>query len=1082
MTAKLELQLLGGCQIAYDDSPLTVLTLNKARALLAYLAVTNRTHTRAHLIDLLWTELPETDARRNLRVVLTKIRQAIGEQITATRTQIAFNEDAPRQVDVLTFVAAESILPNEEPWPDKLVDQLAAAFSSYRGDFLDGLEISHAPGFEEWMLLERERLRQLAFRYGEQLAIHSEMVGKDSAVIDLCRRLLEIEPWQESVHRRLMATLARMGQSTAALQQYEQCRRLLAEELAVEPEAATQTLYARIRQEVLSETEEATEQHLPVRTPDTLTPPLPSLPRPSLPLSATPFFGRTSELAQLRALIADPGCRLLTLVGPGGIGKTRLAQEVAHHFAKQQQMSAGEKKHHFVNGIFYVAATSLPTFDDLVSAVATAIGIVFTGQAPPEAQLLKQLTTKTLLLVLDNFEHLVPDADRLHAWLTDVPGLTLLVTSRERLNLSAEWLFSVQGLPLPSPTDDADGLAKNDAVQLFVRRAQRVNLGFALPLQSNAERTAVIALCRLLEGMPLALELAAAWARTHSCVEILLEIRANLDFLATDLRDIPARHRSLRAAFDHSWRLLDHADAIVLQRLVLLPAGFHATFARQITQATPAALMRLVDKSLLQRDPGGRYTMHELLRQYVILQLGEEERNEIFLHYVRTYVPWVQNLREACESADEPEALDSFSAEFENLRVIWLWILTAIALTGTQQNAEMTQFREELLDALQIYLPMITYFYLRRSRYQEGVGFFVDARTRLEVGGGYDHQLEPSVKQEDSEPKQACLLAQLTVALADIRFHLSEFQTVVQMIEEKLPVLDAYGNEQDSAYALTILGKAQIRMGQYRRAEETLQQSLSLYQAMGRYKESTAALNALGVLHSNQGHFPKAAAYYEAYLDISRENGYQRGIANALNNLGSNYARNGEYERALPLYRETYELAQIVGEELMIAVALSNLGSVARSLGNFVDSLNYYEESLTRCRAMGERRWTAAGLNGLGLTLLDSGKTDEARSHFREALTIAEEINSTPDLLDALAGLALSQGSSEPAVETIALLTFVADHAVTQTTSRQHCRELLEEIAHGFSAAVHYEAQQLAATLDLTMAVALACNPNTPMS
>jgi len=700
--------------------------------------------------------------------------------------------------------------------------------------------------------------------------------------------------------------------------------------------------------------------------------------------------------------------------------------------------------------------------------------------------LLNHLATKHLLFVLDNFEHLAPDAERLHVWLTQLPGLTLLVTSRERLNLSAEWLFPVQGLPVPSPTDDQDLLAKNDAIQLFVRRAQRVNLGFTLPLQPSTERTALIAICRLLEGMPLAIELAAAWVRTHSCVEILLEIRANLDFLASELRDVPARHRSLCAAFDHSWHLLDRADTLLLQRIVLLPAGFRSTIARQVAQATPVALVRLVDKSLLQRDPGGRYTMHELLRQYVMMQLSAAEQNEIFLRYVHAYGPWVQELRELCESAGEPDALNLFAADFENLRVIWQWLLNTIPLPEQNATAETARLCEELTGALQIYLPMITYFYLRRSRYQEGADFLVDAMGKLENRGWYKlqakHGYDPLAGSEAIHSKQVTFLAQLAIALADIRFHLSEFQTVVQMIAEKLPLLQAYGNEKDSAYALTILGKAQIRMGEYGHAKEALQQSLSFYQMAGQRKESSAALNALGVLYSNQGRFPKAAGYYEAYLTISRENEYQRGIANALNNLGSNYARNGDQERALPLYRETYEIAQIVGEELMIAVSLSNLGSVSRALGNFDDAQHYYSKSLIHCRAMRERRWTAAGLNGLGLTLFDGGDGIAAFSQFQEALTIAEEINSTPDLLDALAGIALVMASSKQSVGSVALLAFVAMHTVTQTTSRQRCCELLQQMEHEYAAACYHEALALAESWDLTQMVALARNPNAPLS
>jgi DNA-binding SARP family transcriptional activator/predicted ATPase len=1074
MAGELQLQLLGGCDIQSDGAAVAALTLNKARALLAYLAVTNRPQLRTHLIDLLWTELPAADARRNLRVVLTKLRQAIGDHLDASRTHVALNTALPRQVDVLTFLATEvHLVRSQTPLSPSAQGKLADAFALYRGDFLAGLEVPHAPGFEEWMLLERERLRQLALRIGERLVDCYIATADSEGAIALCRRLLTLEPWQERNQRRLMTLFAQTGQPTAALQQYEHCRRLLAEELGVEPEPATQALYAAIR-----------DGHTTVPLAHPLCTATETLRlRTVIPLPTTSFLGRAVELATLTDLLNDAHHRLITLVGPGGIGKTRLAQQIAQHFAEQDQAQTtvgGTPR--FRDGIFFISAVALPTVDDLVSAVAAALALAFAGPTPPETQLLNHLAGQTLLLVVDNFEHLTPAADRLQRWLHHAPGLTLLVTSRERLNLSAEWLVPVRGLPVPTPTAATDALLANDAVQLFLRRAQRVNLGYTLPQATEAdERAALIAICRLLEGMPLAIELAAGWTRTHSCLEILAEIRQNLDFLASELRDIPARHRNLRAAFDHSWRLLDPEDALIVQRLVLLPGGFSGTFAQRIAQATPAALMRLVDKSFLQRDPGQRYTIHELLRQYVAQALPAEERTAILLRYARAFAPWVTQLYSRCESADEPQTLDAVGIEFENLRALWQWLLhECIVSTIAEQPASAAAVT--YLATLQALLPMLAYYYLRRSRYQEGQLFFSAALATIEAAHWQPAQRAP-VQNDRYAAERTLFWARVVVALAELRFNLSEFVAVVDMLAPVLPYLADSGATRDEAAALTVLGKAEIRMGQYAAAEASLQRGLACNTAGNDRKASAATLNALGILYSNQGNFTKAATYYEAYLALARESGYQRGIANALNNLGSNYARAGDHQRALPLYQETYEVALALDEQLMIAVALSNLGSVARALGNHAEAQHYYAESLRLCRTMGERRWTAAGLNGLGLTVLTQGDCAAAAQHFHEALAIAKTINSAPDLLDALAGLGMIASQKVTTAAPAALLKFVVAQRATQAVARQQSQAHLQQLAAQLTATQLAAAAARAGELTLPAAVELARTlvPPTPL-
>jgi transcriptional regulator with XRE-family HTH domain len=267
------------------------------------------------------------------------------------------------------------------------------------------------------------------------------------------------------------------------------------------------------------------------------------LPRPAirLPVPPTPLIGREAELAELARLLRDPQCRLLTLVGAGGIGKTRLAIEVA-----------GRHQDRFPDGACFVSLASLNSSAFLVPAIADALGYVFQRQMEPRTQLLNYLSVKQSLLVLDNVEHLLEGVDLFAEMLERAPGVKLLATSRERLNLQGEWVFEIQGLPVP-PTDQAGRAEEYSAAALFVQSARRVQAGFELGAE---ERPPVVRICQMVEGMPLGIELAAAWVSVLTCREIAHEIERGMDFLATTMRDVPERQRSLRAAFDHSWSLL----------------------------------------------------------------------------------------------------------------------------------------------------------------------------------------------------------------------------------------------------------------------------------------------------------------------------------------------------------------------------------------------------------------------------------------------------------------------------------------------------------------------------------------------
>ncbi len=326
-----------------------------------------------------------------------------------------------------------------------------------------------------------------------------------------------------------------------------------------------------------------------------------------LPSQPTPFVGRSQELTRIHHLLGDPACRLLTLVGPGGIGKTRLALEAAH-----------THRDNFAHGAHYVSLALVNSADLLLFAIGNVLEFSFRGPVAPVLQLTNYLRDKPLLLLLDSVEHLLDSVPLLGELLAGAPHLKLLVTSRERLNLRGEWVLPIEGMDYPQALDHHE-LDSYSAVQLFVQSAQRVQAGFSL----SSELPGVLRICQLVEGMPLGLELAAAWIRLLPCARIAEQLASSLDFLASPLRDVPDRHRSLRAVFDHSWGLLPGPEQAAMAKLSVFRGSFDLEAAEEVGGAALPVLASLADKSLLRADGTGRYVLHELLRQYAADQLAQ---------------------------------------------------------------------------------------------------------------------------------------------------------------------------------------------------------------------------------------------------------------------------------------------------------------------------------------------------------------------------------------------------------------------------------------------------------------------------
>ena len=597
----LTISLLKNFEVTLDQRPINNLGTDKVRALLAYLAVeVEQVHSRSALAELLWGEQTETAARHSLRQALLRLRSALGR--TADRyllvdADVQFNPASDYTLDVAEFAALVQATRlhthRRVEMCSTCLARLRRAVELYRGDFLQGFFIKDSATFEEWALLQRERLHRQALEALDILARHHEERGEYAAAESYATRKIELDPWCEESCRQLMRVLVRDGRRRAALAQYEMCRRRLKDELDSKPEAATTALYERIRNGEYPGGDGRDGHSLGLPVPPGLL---------NGPVYLTSFVNREAELGRLDELLQDSRCRLITLVGPGGIGKTRLAVEAAVRAAPS-----------FRAGARFVSLDSARRADVLLQSLGQALSLAPHAYTELKSEVFDYLCAREMLLVLDNFEQLVGSARLLVEILQAAPRVTLLVTSREPLDLQAECLVCVKGLSFPTAGCEPECLEDFSAVRLFAERARQVQPDFAL----NAETApGVVRLCQLVDGAPLAIELAAALMGKWSIVHLASKVEYNIDLLVTTMRDIPERHRSLRAVFKQSWRLLAPKERRILERLATLPDGFTWETARAFADATAARLSTLLDKSFLVETAPGHYALPLWIKKY----------------------------------------------------------------------------------------------------------------------------------------------------------------------------------------------------------------------------------------------------------------------------------------------------------------------------------------------------------------------------------------------------------------------------------------------------------------------------------
>lgn len=900
--ATLSLTFFGGFEAYTGVGPLAPIRFEKVRALLAYLAFeTARSHTRASLAGLFWPEMAEDLALRNLSKTLIRLREAIGEPpanrpfLHIARQTIQWNHASDCWIDVAAF----SALARSTQTAD--LEQAAAL---YRGEFLAGFSLAGCSAFEEWLLLTREHLGRLALQVFDKLA-QAYLAAEAYALAEAAaRRQLALEPWREEAHAQVMRALAYSGQRAAALAQYDACRRILDAELGIEPSRELAALHAQIKAGLFHPA----------------APPAVARERLPPPAPPTPLLGRDAELALIAARLRDPGCRMITLTGPGGVGKT--------HLSLQAAQIVGEA---FDDGVVFISLAAISDPELILPTIARSLDVPQTPGQSLFNSMAAALRDQHALLVLDNFEQLAPAAPRLSELLAHVPGLKLLTTSRVALRIRAEHEIVIAPLALPALPWTASSIAQYPSIALFVQRAQASLPSFVLA-DSNAR--AVAEICTRLDGLPLAIELAAVRIKLLPAHQLLQRMSRRLDILTGGMQDLPARQQTLRHTIDWSYTLLQTPEQQLFARLAIFTGGstFEAVEAIcQLPDEQPIGILDrlqlLLANSLLRQTVGEegvpRFSMLETIREYGMERLeASGEADALRERHAMYYLRFAEQAAPALAAGSAQATwFARVASELDNIRAVLGWAVK----------------RYEASTALRLGVALRE-FWMTRAYLREG-------REWLESALALDNHASGA------------------------------------------------GNNALRSKALTTAGWLAANERDYAAAEVLFQHSLAIAYRSEEPQQLIAVLGDLGQAARMLGDLDRATTLYKEALALSREIGDMRGVAWMLCNLGMiGHATHHDGEVAA-LLQEAIAASQAIGDDICKAWCLTFLGRAAKDQGRYSQSGAIFAETLAIFCDIGHTDGIAFTLEGRAGLAAAQGDTRSAARLFGAAEALRETIN-----------------------------------------------------------------------------------------
>lgn len=814
--------------------------------------------------------------------------------------------------------------------------------------------------------------------------------------------------------------------------------------------------------------------------------------RSVLPAQLTPLVGREREQSEAHRLLQAREIRLLTIVGTGGFGKTRLALAVAEAQVKN-----------FADGVYFVPLESLEEPQAIVSATAESLGLPFHSESAPRRQLLHFLREKTLLLVLDNFEHLLEGAELVYEMLQTAPGVVIIITSRQPLNLSGETLFPLEGLDTPRGEDEAEkssrNLASYSAVALFLQSARRIRPNFE---PADDDWQAIARISRLVEGAPLGLILAAGWVSLLSVEEIEIELRRSLDVLENELVDLPQRQRSMRAVFDYTWSLLSDTERTVFRNLAILRGGFDREAGLAVAGATLPTLNSLANRGLIRQTETGRFELHPLLRQYAREKLKEEldKYEDVQERHATFYTDRLLALKADLWGRGQQAALDTIEVDLRNIETAW-------ARTARNQR----------IDILSDTLDVLFEFFWIRCRYEEGDHLFQQIEANLnppiyesgsipspihifisrlrcrrswfveylarhdEARSLIQASLQIARVAQDRRTIVLCLVAPSILGgwakMGNaVAAHLQEARQIAEHLHDDLLL----------GHTLERLGFYQTTRGDYPNARSLFEQSLTHYREIDYQPGIASSLDKVALILWTIGKVPQAEEYWQESLTISRQMGDLFGEIRAIGGLAQvAWSRAGpKLVDAQRLQAEALALSRQIGFGSGTAWRLMVAGDIANQLGDPERAQDLLHEAQRICEQAHFVSGHSVAHSFLGETMSQTGRYLEARQHIQQALSLADDSGNVPEsLLGLVHGAILlltvrtkkhvMEGPiAEELVPIVELLAFAVQHPGNRHIFQERARHHLEIVRGKLSADTWQAARARGEAMTLEMATA----------
>jgi len=1009
---RLQLKVLGTFEVSWQNKPIAYFRIDKIRALLVYLCLeSNRPHRRETLATFFWSDKDSKAGRHNLRQSLYRIkqtlnqcRQGLGDKFLHVTRQEVRSSPQMIRVDALSFM--ESLQSKDNFWKDTFIQNdsdlkyLEKCAENYKGDFLENFDLSGEPLFSEWVQNWRLTLHKQACLLFEKLAQSFQEKRNLQKANQWLTRWLIAEPWNERAHRQKMRVLAQSGQRSAALAQYHDLVTILLEEFQADPTDETEDLYQQIHcEEVQVEIKSSSQNSLH-----------------HLPYQDTPFVGREKILELLYNDLCKQNTRLLTLLGMGGAGKTRVLVELANRIARSN--------HPFSHGIYFIPLASLSSPQQVPSTLAQQLNLPIQAINHEKKQLIDFLKERKVLLLWDNFEHVSMAKEFLQDILHSAPHVQMIVSSRSALNMKAE-----HRRPL-------NGLLPHNAQKLFVQCANRVQPDFG----DTSEHPLIEQICTKVEGFPLAIELAASWVRVMDCHSILEELQDS-QCLHNEWTAFPERQKSIFTIFEHTCSMLNQAEYQALVWMSLFEGGFTPQAARHVGMLSIQTLEKLVDKALLHRNAKNRYKIHSLLKQFISPKRQELEgeatvKQRYFVFFLKllaqqeshflgkavakamqTVQDELANIRIAWHLAIESSAFELLLSSSESLfcfgkysgRLKELQLLFAAAINALSKDRNQAQYSYRLsfqlhqlecifgLEEFEQASQIVQNLYIDNPTLDQHPNILArlqSVEAQLEVKSGnyakaiqlLHHALE--LYQTDNE-RVGC--SKVWGYLGRIHWQQGKYERAIELLQKGLAHDKQFGFASGIPSKLHWLSLSYKNLEHFQLAKQHLQEAKDLAQTLGFRVEENNYLNSLGILLSTMGSFNEAIICFEEAHQVYSDLGLTSSQLSSLSNIGVIQTKRGNYREAERAFLQIMHIRESNQELYKLGISQGNLGVIYTLLGEEKKAQKYLELALQLQKELGHQESAARWLGYLGKLFAQQDHFQKAKEYFIKALEIFHE-------------------------------------------------------------------------------------------